>query len=60
MRWGTVVARDDGLGAHGCLGIQARSTLIGDMGRARDYGQERGEGVLERHRQLDGRGMVVE
>ena len=52
MRGGT--ARDV-LGAHGCLGIEARSTLVGEMGAARDYGQERGKVVFEALYTLDGR-----
>jgi type IV secretory pathway VirB10-like protein len=54
---GAVIARvaRDVLGADGCLGIQAGSTLVGEMGRARDFGQERGEVVFEALHTLDGR-----
>jgi type IV secretory pathway VirB10-like protein len=54
---GAVIARvaRDVLGANGCLGIEAGSTLVGAMGRTRDFGQERGEVVFEALHTLDGR-----
>ena len=54
---GAVVARvaRDVLGAGGCLGIEAGATLVGAMGAARDFGQERGEIVFEALYTLDGR-----
>lgn len=54
---GAVIARvaRDILGVDGCRGIAAGSTLVGEIGEARDFAQERGKVVFEALYTLDGR-----